>query len=39
MSELFMMFSILNRNKTEKFVTLYKECGIHVNFLSLGRGN
>ena len=38
MSELFMMFSILNRNKTEKFVTLYKECGIHVNFLSLGRG-
>ena len=38
MSELFMMFSILNRNKTEKFVTLYKECGIHVYFLSLGRG-
>ena len=38
MSELFMMFSILNRNKTEKFVTLYKECGIHVNFLSLGSG-
>lgn len=38
MSELFMMFSILNRNKTQKFVTLYQDCGIYVNFLSLGRG-
>lgn len=38
MSELFMMFSILDRHKTKKFMTLYQECGISVNFLSLGRG-
>lgn len=38
MSELFMMVSILNRHHTKKFLTLYQEYGVTVNFVTLARG-
>lgn len=38
MSELFMMVSILDRNRAKKFLTLYQEYGVTVNFVSLARG-
>lgn len=38
MSELFMMVSILNRHHTKKFLTLYQECGVTINFVTLARG-
>lgn len=38
MNELFMMVSILDRNRAKKFLTLYQECGVTVNFVSLARG-
>lgn len=38
MSELYMMVSILNRSHTKKFMTLYQECGVAVNFITMARG-
>lgn len=38
MSELFYMITIANRHHTRKFITLYGEQGISVNFISLGKG-
>lgn len=38
MSELFLMVSILDRNRAKNFLTLYETHGITVNFVSLARG-
>lgn len=38
MSELYMMVSILNRHRAKKFLTLYQECGVTVNFITMARG-
>lgn len=38
MSELFFMITITDRHHTRKFITLYGEQGISVNFVSLGKG-
>lgn len=38
MSELYMMVSILDRHRAKKFLTLYQECGITINFITMARG-
>ncbi len=38
MSQLHLMVTITSRNFTKKFTDFYKECGLEVSFLSLGKG-
>lgn len=38
MSQLYMMFSILDRNKAKKFLNFYQESGIQVNLSTVTRG-
>ncbi|MDD7388064.1 MAG: P-II family nitrogen regulator [Lachnospiraceae bacterium] len=38
MSQLYMMFSILDRNKARKFLDFYQDSGIEVNFSTVARG-
>ncbi len=38
MSGLYMMATISDRNQTRRFLAFYKEYGINVTFLTLGRG-
>lgn len=38
MSELYWMATISDRNQSRRFLLFYKEHGIHVTFLTLGRG-
>lgn len=38
MSELFMMAAIINRSHTGKFADFYRENGVSVNFITLGKG-
>lgn len=38
MSELFMMVSILDRHRAKKFMSVYRECGVNVNFITMARG-
>ena len=38
MSELYLMATISDRNQSRRFLAFYKEYGISVTFLTLGRG-
>ena len=38
MSELYLMVSIMDRNKTKRFKSLYQSCGINVAFDTSGHG-
>ena len=38
MSELYLMVTIMDRNKTKRFRSLYESCGIHVAFDTVGYG-
>lgn len=38
MSELYMMTTITNRNMLPNFLGFYKEEGVMVNLITLGRG-
>lgn len=38
MSELYLMAAITNRNTAKKFVELYKEYNVNVNFITVGAG-
>lgn len=38
MNQLHLLVTITSRNLTKKFTDFYKECGLEVSFLSLGKG-
>lgn len=38
MNELYLMFTIVDRNKTKRFLSLYESCGVNVLFAMLGAG-
>ncbi len=38
MSELYMMVTIVDRKKNQKFLQFYKSCGLEVSMISLGTG-
>ncbi len=38
MNELYLMFTIVDRNKTKRFLSLYESCGVNVIFAMLGAG-
>ena len=38
MNELYLMITIMDRNKTKRFRSLYESCGIHVSFDTAGYG-
>ena len=38
MSELYLMVTIMDRNKTKRFKALYESCGINVAFDMTGYG-
>ena len=38
MNELYLMFTIVDRNKTKRFLSLYESCGVNVIFAMLGEG-
>ena len=38
MNDLYLMFTIVDRNKTKRFLSLYESCGVNVIFAMLGAG-
>ena len=38
MNELYLMVTIMDRNKTKRFKALYESCGINVAFDVVGSG-
>lgn len=38
MNELYLMFTIVDRNKTKRFLSLYESCGVNVTFGMVGEG-